>query len=155
MTPHPCCVPSKERAARLELSRRASCERARATGGSTEGMVKLDGGRFLMGTETDEGFPQDGEGPVREVTLDAFYIDIHPVSNGQFAEFARATGYKTESERFGWSFVFHKHVPQRLIDRTVAGIDWWCKVNGAAWLRPEGPDSSIDSRMDYPVVHVS
>ena len=52
-------------------------------------MLKLDGGRFWMGTEDVEGFPLDGEGPVREVTLDPFYLDAHPVTNQQFREFVR------------------------------------------------------------------
>src|SRR5216684_2656153 len=91
--PHPCCVPSKQRAALLDFSAKASAERRRAISGSTEGMVKLDGGHFLMGTESKEGFPADGEGPVRAVTLNPFYLDISPVTNQQFAEFIRKTGY--------------------------------------------------------------
>jgi formylglycine-generating enzyme required for sulfatase activity len=157
--PHPCCVPSKQRAALLDFSARASTERIRAISGSTEGMVKLDGGRFLMGTDSKDGFPADGEGPVRAVTLDPFYLDASPVTNQQFAEFIRKTGYQTESERFGWSFVFRKHIApddmERLVDDTVRGVEWWCKVNGAKWEHPEGPDSSIETRADYPTVHVS
>src|SRR5687767_9383847 len=99
--PNPCCVPSKQRAQQLDLSRRLSAERLRATEGSTDGMVKLDGGRFLMGTESTEAFPADGEGPVREVILDPFYMDANPVTTAQFREFVRATAYRTESERFG------------------------------------------------------
>jgi formylglycine-generating enzyme required for sulfatase activity len=72
-------------------------------------MVKLDGGAFLMGTDFAQGFSEDGEGPVREVTLDAFYVDVYPVTNRRFGEFVRATGYRTEAEGFGWSFVFHAH----------------------------------------------
>jgi formylglycine-generating enzyme len=157
--PHPCCVPSKRHAAQLEESRLASAERRTSAGGSTEGMVKLDGGTFLMGTDTDEGFPQDGEGPVREVSLSPFYIDSYPVTNDQFVEFARATGYRTEAERFDWSFVFQGHIPAEryaeLVDRTAPGVSWWCKVNGADWRRPEGPDSSIAARPHHPVVHMS
>ena len=122
-------------------------------------MVKLDGGRFLMGTESREGFAADGEGPVRDVTVDAFYMDAQPVTNAQFAEFVRATNYKTESERFGWSFVFHGHIADsdyaKVVEDTVLGINWWCKVPGASWRAPEGPDTSIDSRLNYPVTHVS
>ncbi len=158
-SPNPCCVPSKQRAALLEVSSKASANRLRATSGSTEGMIKLDGGRFLMGTDSIDGFPADGEGPVREVTLDGFYLDTAPVTNEQFAEFVRKTGYQTESDRFGWSFVFHKHIaPEelpRLVENRVRGADWWCKVNGANWERPEGPDSHIASRARHPVVHVS
>ena len=158
-SPNPCCVPSKQRAALLEVSSKASANRIHATSGSIEGMIKLDGGRFLMGTDSIDGFPADGEGPVREVTLDGFYLDTAPVTNEQFAEFVRKTGYQTESDRFGWSFVFHKHIaPEelpRLVEDRVRGVDWWCKVNGTNWERPEGPGSHIASRPHHPVVHVS
>ena len=92
--PDPCCVPSKSRAAVWTASRAGSAERLRAAHGSTAGMVKLDGGPFLMGTENPDGFPQDGEGPVRAVTLDPFFIDRAPVTNQQFAEFVKATEYQ-------------------------------------------------------------
>jgi sulfatase modifying factor 1 len=153
--PHPCCVPSRQRAAKLEESRRDSASRERVTSGSAEGMIRLDGGTFLMGTDTDEGFPADGEGPVREVTVDPFLIDAGPVTNHQFREFVNATGYATEAERFGWSFVFRGHILPELIDRHVPDLNWWCKVNSSAWLHPEGPDTNIESRGDFPVVHVS
>ena len=155
MKPPPCCVPSIERAARLGSSRKASGERTRVTTGSIEGMIRLDGGRFLMGTESAEGFPADGEGPVREVTLDGFYMDTCAVTNRQFTEFVRATGYKTEAERFGWSFVFQGHVPKVIVEARVRGAAWWCKIDEASWRRPEGPDSNIDSREEHPVTHVS
>ena len=153
--PLPCCVPSKRRLELVELSRAASTERERVRSGSTEGMVRLDGGSFLMGTDSPEQFPQDGEGPVREVTIDGFFMDARPVSNEQFREFVRATGYQTESERFGWSFVFHTHVPQERVEDRVVGTEWWTKVSGACWKRPEGPASSIDGRLGFPVVHLS
>jgi sulfatase modifying factor 1 len=157
--PHPCCVPGRQRAAKLEESRRDSASRERVTAGSAEGMIRLDGGAFLMGTDTDEGFPADGEGPVREVTVDPFLIDAGPVTNRQYGEFIHATSYVTEAERFGWSFVFRGHIPperfDQLVDRQVPNLNWWCKVNGATWLHPEGPDTNIETRGDYPAVHVS
>jgi formylglycine-generating enzyme required for sulfatase activity len=118
-------------------------------------MIKLDGGRFLMGTESSEAFPADGEGPVREVTLDPFYMDRDPVSNEQFRDFVQATGYRTESERFEWSFVFHTHVPPELVEARAFGVEWWCKVAGADWAHPEGPGSGIDARLHLPVVQVT
>jgi sulfatase modifying factor 1 len=153
--PHPCCVPTKTRATVLNASRQMAAERVKVNAGSTEGMVKLNGGLFWMGTESAEGFAADGEGPIRDVTLDAFYMDQYPVTNRAFREFINSTGYKTEAERFGWSFVFHTHIPKHAVDDTVKGIEWWCKVNDAAWNRPEGPDSNVDSRDNYPVVHAS
>ncbi len=154
--PHPCCVPSKQRAAVLLNSRGLTAARLVARAGSTAGMVKLDGGRFFMGTDSEEGFPADGEGPIREVTLDPFYVDSQPVTNEMFAEFARATSYVTEAERFAWSFVFQGHLPEdRVIEQRVPGTRWWCKVSGADWRHPEGPDSSIDARANFPAVQVS
>lgn len=156
---NPCCVPSKSRAEELHTSQQRSEERRTARTGSVEGMVKLEGGPFLMGTEDKEGFPADGEGPVREVRLDPFYIDVAPVTNAQFADFVRATAYVTESERFGWSFVFQGHLDperyKRLVEDTVHGVPWWCKVNEARWDRPEGPDSSVAHRAEMPVTQVS
>ena len=158
-TENPCCVPSKERAERLAESRWCSEARPRTTNGSKEGMVRLEGGHFLMGTESDAAFTADGEGPVRRVTIDPFYIDVHPITNRQFSEFVGESGYRTEAGRFGWSFVFHKQLPRekygQLVDDTVAGHEWWCKVSGADWRHPEGPDSDVGEREDYPATHVS
>ena len=156
---NPCCVPSRERAALLEASRQASAERRRANAGSTAGMLRLEGGLFLMGTDFGQGFPADGEGPVRKIALDPFFIDTHPVTNESFEEFVKATSYATEAERFGWSFVFRGHIPpgeyDRLVEGTVPGAEWWCKISGADWRHPEGPDSSYAGRSHYPVTHVS
>ncbi len=131
-----------------------------ATGGDVlAGTVSLPGGTFLMGTDSPEAFPEDGEGPVREVSLEAFRIDRAPVTNRRFAEFVAGTGYRTEAERFGWSFVFYLHVPRarfgELVEDTVAAAPWWCKVRGARWDTPEGPGSSVAARAEHPVVHVS
>jgi formylglycine-generating enzyme required for sulfatase activity len=122
-------------------------------------MILLDGGPFLMGTDNPNGFPADGEGPVRKVIVDRFFMDRFPVTNQAFAEFTRATGYLTEAERFGWSFVFRGHIaPERygaLVEDTVRAAPWWCKVRSATWKHPEGPDSNIATRGNYPVVHIS
>ncbi len=157
--PSACCVPSVARAQRLAESKRFSAQRQVVRAGSTAEMRRVDGGHFLLGTETDAGFPADGEGPVREVVLDPFYIDTYPLTVESFGEFAKAAGYVTEAERFGWSFVFHKQLPEdryaALAEDTVAGHEWWCKVNGADWRHPEGPHSSVGARPDHPVTHVS
>lgn len=157
--PSPCCVPTRQRAQRLAASRIASAQRARIVTGSTEDMIKLDGGPFLMGTEDPQGFGADGEGPIRQVTLDPFYIDAHAVTVRQFMEFTRATRYRTESERLGWSFVFAGHIPperyHELVAKTVPGASWWCQVHGADWQHPEGPDSNVRDKLNHPVLHVS
>jgi formylglycine-generating enzyme len=59
--------------------------------GSTDGMVKLAGGEFLMGNAGPHAYRDDGEGPVRRVRLDPFWIDPHAVSNADFARFVEET----------------------------------------------------------------
>ncbi|WP_249124134.1 formylglycine-generating enzyme family protein [Saccharopolyspora erythraea] len=110
-----------------------------------------------MGTDDPDGFPEDREGPVRPVTVAPFAIDAHAVSNARFARFVDATGYHTDAERFGWSYVFAKFLPGRLRRDSPRpqGAPWWCGVQGAYWRCPEGPGSDIESRWDHPVVHVS
>jgi formylglycine-generating enzyme len=131
---------------------------ASARGGGSAGddtMVSLPGGNFHMGTD-EIRFPEDGEGPVREVRVDPFAIDRFAVSNGRFASFVDASGYLTEAERFGWSFVFVGLLPGGFPDtRAVAGAPWWRAVSGADWRHPTGPRSTIDEVIDHPVVHVT
>ena len=108
-----------------------------------------------MGTN-EPVFRVDAEGPSRQVRVEAFAIDPYAVSNEWFAEFVAETGYATEAERWGWSFVFHGLLPDggAGLDRPT-GAEWWRRVAGANWRRPEGPGSSIAERGDHPVVHVS
>ncbi|TAM98110.1 MAG: formylglycine-generating enzyme family protein [Chitinophagaceae bacterium] len=125
---------------------------------STEGMIHLSGGNFMMGTDDKEGFPADGEGPVREVTVDSFYIDATTVTNENFKDFIEDTHYKTDAERFGWSFVFYGLLPEVILQshpQVAAHAPWWCAINGATWDHPEGKESNLLKRMDHPVVHVS
>lgn len=121
-------------------------------------LIYIEGGTFLMGTNSAEGFPADGEGPVREVTVKSFYISPYTVTNEDFKRFVDATGYVTEAERFGWSFVFHllapKHIKEK-VKKVPPDVPWWLPVEGASWREPEGPGTSIEDRMDHPVVHVS
>lgn len=121
-------------------------------------MVVIPGGEFLMGTEDREGFAADGEGPVRAVTLRPFAIDRCAVTNAEFASFVEATGYRTEAQVLGWSYVFSQFVSPKArtsIMGTTSAAPWWLAVKGACWSKPEGPGSSIRGRTDHPVVHVS
>lgn len=108
-----------------------------------------------MGSDHPHGFSEDGEGPVRPVLLAPFEMDAFPVTNDEFELFVHLTGYQTDAERFGWSFVFWAHVDRDLVEDTVAEAPWWCKVPGASWRCPEGPGSGLEARGDHPVVHVS
>ena len=85
------------------------------------------------------------------------------VSQVMEPEFVVATGYKTETELFGWSFVLDSMAS----DEVIAEVDGetgygrvkdslhWCAVKGATWHTPFGPDSSVENMADMPVVQVS
>ena len=90
-----------------------------------------------MGSET----LGDDERPIRPVDLDSFWIDRYEVTNEQFSRFIQESGYQTEAEQRGWSWV-------------KTGEEW-IEVNRADWRHPRGPDSNIDGKTNHPVVHVS
>jgi formylglycine-generating enzyme required for sulfatase activity len=150
----PCCAASRNAFASIKSE--PMLEKSEVD--SIEKMIELKGGKFLMGTDDKEGFIEDGEGPVREIALGSFYIDQTTVTNFQFSEFVKATGYITEAERFGWSFVFIGLLSEKDKEKNfkvAAQAPWWCAIPGATWSRPEGADSQITERMNHPVVHVS
>ncbi|XP_035757292.1 formylglycine-generating enzyme isoform X4 [Egretta garzetta] len=120
-------------------------------------MVAIPGGVFTMGTDEPE-IQQDGEWPARRVRVNGFYMDQYEVSNEEFERFVNSTGYVTEAEKFGDSFVFEGMLSEEVkagIHQAVAAAPWWLPVKGANWKHPEGPDSTISNRMDHPVLHVS
>ena len=153
-----CCAPARE-AAGNGAGASAECGVRRVRNLDTAGMVLIPGGEFLMGNERDYGFPRDGEGPVHAVTVAPFYLEVTTVTNERFNAFVNATGYKTEAERFGWSFVFEGDLSAKQRATAVRGVvhgsEWWCRVDGATWRHPEGPGSNIKQRWQHPVVHVS
>jgi formylglycine-generating enzyme required for sulfatase activity len=67
------------------------------------------------------------------------------------------TGYVTEAEQFGWSYVFARFLSAevRRVSPRPPDAPWWLGVQGATWDAPEGPGSDLASRGDHPVVHVS
>jgi formylglycine-generating enzyme len=118
--------------------------------------VALIGGSFVMGINPQ--YPE--EGPEQEVYVDDFRIDAHEVTNKQFAEFVKATGYITDAEKMppstmpqsqelpqAGSAVFHEPDAQN--------PKWWRWIGGANWNHPLGPHSTISGKENHPVVHVS
>jgi sulfatase modifying factor 1 len=164
-----CCMPARDPAASEERAAPdgdpadagsgSVADRAHGTAAHGSAALKLlRGGSFRMGTDSNEGFEADGEGPAREVHLDAFRISPTAVTNREFNAFVRATRYLTDADRHGFSFVFYLQAPQAVrqeVKRLPAGLPWWLPVANASWQRPEGPGSHIHGRPDHPVVHVS
>ena len=118
--------------------------------------VEIPGGTALLGTDTP-GIPDDGESPLRSKEIRPFRMAHTAVTNAQFGEFIDATGYVTEAETFGWSFVFWAQVPETIKNtQAVPDVPWWRRVDGATWRAITGPGGiSADDFPDHPVVHVS
>jgi formylglycine-generating enzyme required for sulfatase activity len=126
-------------------------------------MVWIPGGSFLMGSED---FYTE-ERPVREVTLDGFWIDEHPVTVAEFRRFTRETGYITVAERPPEPASLPGAdpallVPGSLVFRPARGpVDlrdfrnWWAYVPGASWRTPGGPASTTAGLERHPVTHVA
>ncbi|MFJ1846689.1 SUMF1/EgtB/PvdO family nonheme iron enzyme [Streptomyces sp. NPDC088146] len=130
-----CCAPPHDPASAPACAPAPAAPRpaVNAALGSLDGMVRLPGGTFLMGSNDAEGFPSDTEGPVREVRIGPFHLDAHAVTNDRFAAFVADTGYRTDAERIGWSHVFAGFLPARL-RRTSPRPErtpWWCGVTEA------------------------
>ena len=102
-------------------------------------IVYIPSARFSMGFE----HAYEDERPVHAVTIRPFLLDRYEITNQQFAEFVKATGYITQAERDGYAWCF------------IKGADDFQATEGADWRHPEGTGSTIESRMDHPVVCVS
>ncbi|MEM6636219.1 MAG: formylglycine-generating enzyme family protein [Pseudomonadota bacterium] len=117
--------------------------------------MPIPGGSALVGTDKPV-LAVDGEGPVRRQKISPFRMGDTAVTNSEFRRFADETGYQTEAERFGWSFVFWSQVPEQVgATQAVVGVEWWRRVDGAAWFAPDGPGSEDACLPDHPVVQVS
>jgi formylglycine-generating enzyme required for sulfatase activity len=126
-------------------------------------MIELPGGTFRMGCE--RFYPE--ERPVREVTVDGFRIDRHPVTVAEFRRFVKDTGHVTWAEvppraedypgapaelLVPGSLLFHKTAgPVDLQDYR----NWWRWMPGADWRHPDGPGSNVGGREHHPVTHVA
>lgn len=141
-----------------------------------EGMVWVPEKTFIQGAKEGDRYAMAREKPAHKVKVDGFYIDSHEVTNKQFKAFVEATGYKTVAERpISWeeikkqvppgtpkpadsllqpgSLIFNKDV-QGQVNMNNYG-QWWTWKIGANWKHPQGPESSIEGKDNYPVVHVT
>ena len=140
---------------------------------STNGMVLIPGGAFNMGADDDQAWRD--EYPKHKVVIDSFWMDMHEVTNAQFAAFVEDTGYITIAEKtVDWEELKKELppgtpkpddsqlAPASLVfvatDRPVPLRDvsqWWQWKQGANWRQPEGEGSTIVGKENHPVIHVS
>jgi gamma-glutamyl hercynylcysteine S-oxide synthase len=107
--------------------------------------VRVDGGRFVMGTDIDP-WAYDNEMPAHEVEMAPFWIDTAPVDNAGYLAFVEAGGYDeprwwTEA---GWAW------------RQKAGLEhpqFWQREGAGSWSRQRyGTTEALP--LDEPVQHV-
>jgi len=136
-------------------------------------MVWIPGGEFSMGANDPPDMDDVGmkatvdARPIHRVYVDGFFMDKTDVTNAQFAEFVRATGYVTIAERTPKAEEFPSAPPENLFAGSVVfsppdhpvhldnHFQWWSYVRGANWRHPLGPQSSINGKGNYPVVHIA
>ena len=127
------------------------------------GKTWIPGGTFRMGSE--EFYPE--EAPVREVEVDGFWLDEHPVTVAEFRRFVKATGHQTTAELPPDPADYPDADPAQLVPGSIVfrptpgpiPLDdwrrWWHWVKDANWRQPEGPGSDVYTRARHPVVHVT
>ena len=138
-----------------------------------DGMVMIPSGDFMMGS-TDKQARED-ESPIHPVHVDAFWMDQTEVTNFQFKEFVDATGYITTAEKKPNWEELKKELPpgtakpndsllkaaSLVFEKTDGPVNlndygaWWQWKSEASWRNPKGKGSSIEHKMDHPVVHIS
>jgi formylglycine-generating enzyme required for sulfatase activity len=150
--PHnkPCCTPQRDGS-----GKDAQDTRIIKKGDCTFELCDIPGGDALVGTDRPV-IPLDEEGPCRTQAIEPFRMMQTVVSNEMFARFIDDTNYKTDAERFGWSFVFLHQLPDDFkATQARIGTEWWRKVDGANWRDLLGPNTDYDLPGEHPVVHVS
>ena len=105
--------------------------------------------------------------PFTAYDIDGFFLDKTEVTNEQFERFVQATGYVTVAERIPSPEDFPGAPPENLIAGSVVftapsgpvplddHFRWWSYIRGADWRHPQGAGSTIEGKMNYPVVHVA
>ncbi|MEX0668953.1 MAG: formylglycine-generating enzyme family protein [Pirellulales bacterium] len=166
----------------LELGNAAFAQTIPALGWSPGeapvGMAWISGGEFSMGCADPRGVsfggsdPMADARPIHRVGVGGFWMDVHEVTNTQFAEFVKATGYVTVAERVPRAEDFPGAPPENLVAGSIvfapptepvplrdetgaAHLRWWAYVPGACWQHPAGPKSDLEGRRDAPVVHIA
>ena len=166
-------APAKTPARRRNTFEPTVLNKAPAPGRAPKGMAWIPGGEFSMGAQEMQGMNDVGmkatldSRPVHRVYIDGFYMDKTDVTNAEFARFVKATGYITVAERKPRAEDYPGAPPENLVAGSVVFaapdhpvpldnyFQWWTYVHGANWRHPEGPQTTIAGKDNYPVVHIA
>jgi len=138
-----------------------------------DGMVWIPAGNFMMGGDNEQA--RKDEYPKHGVKVNGFYMDATEVTNAQFSEFVKATGYITTAEKdINWDEIKSQVPPNTpkppdsvlkaaslIFVPTKSEVNlndysqWWAWTRGANWKHPNGPNSDIIGKDNFPVTHVS
>jgi formylglycine-generating enzyme len=147
--------------------------RNRPSGPAPDGMVWIPGGEFSMGANEPPDMDEVGmkatrdARPIHRVYVDGFYMDKTDVTNKEFSEFVKATGYVTVAERVPSREDYPTAPPENLVAGSVVfappdhpvplndHLQWWTYVPGANWRHPLGPQSDITGKDNNPVVQIA
>ncbi len=140
---------------------------------STKEMVYIPSGNFKMGGNSKQA--EKDEYPNNTISIKAFFMDEHEVTNAQFQKFVNATNYITTAEQKpDWDDLKEQlppGTPPPPADQLIAASlvftppqhevnladysQWWSWVAGANWKHPYGPKSNLNEKENFPVVHIS
>ena len=145
----------------------------RPSGEAPKGMAWIPGGEFSMGVMDPRGVEHGGNDPmadarpIHRVYVDGFWMDTTEVTNGQYEEFASATGYVTVAEKTPLAEDFPGVPAENLVAGSAvftppseavpldSHYRWWSYVHGASWRNPSGPGAAVEGWEKYPVVQVA
>jgi gamma-glutamyl hercynylcysteine S-oxide synthase len=107
-------------------------------------MARFSGGLVQIGTD-DRSAAYDNERPQHTVRVEPFWIDVFPVTNGEFAEFVDAAAYQHREwwSEAGWRW---------LQESRVECPKYWAR-SGSGWIT-RSMDHSGPLIPSYPVSHV-
>jgi gamma-glutamyl hercynylcysteine S-oxide synthase len=107
-------------------------------------MARFPGGPVQIGTD-DRSAAYDNERPQHTIQVKPFWIDVFPITNGEFAEFIDAGGY---SRRECWSEAGWRWLQESSVDAPK----YWAR-SGSGWVA-RSMDQSGPLIPSHPVSHV-
>ncbi|GEM_PF-1008630 len=125
-----------QRAELLKEEKISVCEEGNRIIGGIE-FVSIPAGEFMMGSEN--GY--NDEKPVHKVKVSGFWMGKYEITVGQFKDFIEASGYQTDADKAGWSYIWNGSEWEGKY-----GVNWKCGISG---------EQNMNERKNHPVIHIS